>query len=131
VFKHFPANDPASIAAAEAAACANAQGQFWAFHDALLGQAGALDATRFKKVAADVGLDRTTFDACVDGEVMRDRIGLALEETRRYDLAGSPSLLVNGRLAPEPPAFLPPFEFFKRLVEEELARQAKDASGPR
>ena len=51
----------------------------------------------------------------------------ALEEVRRYDLPGTPSILVNGVLAPDPPAFLPPFEFFKRLVEEELARQARAA----
>jgi hypothetical protein len=58
---------------------------------------------------------------------MRDRIGAALEETRRYDLAGSPSLLVNGRLAPPPPSFLPPFEYLKRVVEEELQQQARSA----
>jgi protein-disulfide isomerase len=131
VFKHFPANDPASIAAAEAAACANLQARFWPFHDTLLGEAGALDAARFKQVATAVGIDRTTFDPCVDREDTRDRIGAALEETRRYDLPGSPSILVNGRLAPEPPPFLPAFEFFKRIVEEELQRQAKDAASPR
>ncbi len=127
VFKHFPANDPASIQAAEAAACANVQGKFWPFHDTLLGEAGALDAARFKSVATEVGLNRQAFDACLDGEQMRDRLGAALEEMRRYDVPVPGSMLVNGRLAPEPPAFLPPFEFFKRLVEEELARQARAA----
>ena len=127
VFKHFPANDPASIHAAEAAACANLQGKFWLFHDTLLGKAGALDASRFKSVASEVGLNRPAFDACLDGEQMRERLGQSLEETRRYDIPAAGSLLVNGRLAPEPPAFLPPFEFFKRLVEEELARQARAA----
>ncbi len=131
VFKPFPANDPASIAAAMAAACANAQGKFWPFHDGLLGQAGALDAARFKRVAGDAGIERTAFDQCVDREETRDRIGAALEETRRYDLPGTPSVLVNGRLAPNPPSFLPTLEFFKRLVEEELQRQAKEASAPR
>ena len=58
---------------------------------------------------------------------MRERIGQALEETRRYDIAGSGAVLVNGRLAPEPPAFLPPFEYW-RLVEEELARQSKQGA---
>ena len=127
VFKHFPANDPASIAAAMAAACANVQGKFWQFHDTLLGEAGALDTARFKKVATDVGLDSARFDGCVDREETRDRIGQALEETGHYVLPGTPSLLVNGRLAPDPPPFLPPFEYFKRLVEEELARQAREA----
>jgi len=37
----------------------------------------------------------------------------------------SPSFLVNGRLAPEPPPFLPPFDFFKRIIEEELSRLAR------
>ena len=127
VFKHFPANDPTSIAAAMAAACANLQGKFWQFHDTLLGEAGALDSVRFKKVAGDIGLDRSRFDGCLDREETRDRIGLALEETGHYVLPGTPSLLVNGRLAPDPPSFLPPFEYFKRLVEEELARQARAA----
>lgn len=127
VFKHFPINDPASIAAAMASACANLQGKFWPFHDKLLGEAGALDAARFKTVAADVGLDRPRFDGCVDREETRDRIGQAIEETGHYALPGTPSLLVNGRLAPDPPPFLPPFAYFKRLVEEELARQAREA----
>jgi protein-disulfide isomerase len=127
VFKYFPANDPASIAAAEAAACANRQGKFWPFHDRLLSEAGALDGARFKKVAADIGVDQRVFDACVDREETRDRIGAALDETQRYGLPGSPSILVNGQLAPEPPAFLPPFEFFKRVIEEELQRQARQA----
>lgn len=127
VFKHFPANDPASIQAAEAAGCANLQGKFWLFHDTLLSKAGALDASRFKSVASEVGLNRPSFDACLDGEQMRERLGQALDETRRYDIPTAGSLLVNGRLAPERPSFLPPFEFFKRLVEEELARQARAA----
>lgn len=131
VFKHFPANDPASIAAAMAAACANLQGKFWPFHDGLLGQAGALDAARFKRVAGEAGIERTAFDQCVDAEATRDRIGAALEEVGRYDLPGTPSVLVNGRLAPSPPAFLPTLEFFKRLVEEELQRQTKEAAAPR
>lgn len=127
VFKHFPANDPTSVAAAEAAACANAQGRFWPFHDTLLGRAGALDAARFRSVAAEIGLDRARFDRCLENHEMRDRIGAALEETGRYDLAGAPSLLVNGQLAPEPPAFLPPFEYLKRVVEEELQQQSRNA----
>lgn len=127
VFKQFPANDPASIAAAEAAACANLQGKFWAFHDGLLGEAGDLSVARFKQVAARIGLDQASFATCVDTEQTRDRIGQSLDEVGRYELPGPGSILVNGRLAPEPPAFLPPFEYLKRLVEEELAAQARGA----
>ena len=48
-----------------------------------------------------------------------------MDEAIRYGLHVSPSFLVNGRLAPEPPPFLPPFEFFTRLVEEELLRVSR------
>ena len=54
---------------------------------------------------------------------------IALEEAKRYGLQRSPSFLINGRLAPDPPPFLPPFDFFKRLIEEELGLQAKAAAG--
>ena len=127
VFKQFPANDPASIAAAEASACANLQGKFWAFHDGLLGEAGELSVARFKQVAARIGVDQAKFDSCLDTEQTRDRIGQSLDEVGRYELPGPGAILVNGRLAPDPPAFLPPFEYLKRLVEEELAAQARGA----
>ena len=64
-----------------------------------------------------------------DGELRLLDFGLAycpgLSQEDPHDLPGTPSILVNGRLAPEPPAFLPPFDYLKRLVEEELAAQAR------
>jgi protein-disulfide isomerase len=125
VFKNLPVLGPDSIAAAEAAQCAHAQGRFWPYHDALVAQPGLLLASRLKQSASDVGLNRGAFDACVDRGEFRGVIRDALDEAARYDLRSSPSFLVNGRLAPEPPAFLPPFEFFTRVIEEELLMQSK------
>jgi protein-disulfide isomerase len=125
--QHLPAGDPESLAAAEAAACAQAQapGRFWAFHDRVIEQSGPLGATRTAELAAAAGLDRAAFEACRDSGRFRRAIHDAIEEARRYDITGSPSFLVNGRLAPVPPPFLPPFEFFTRLIEEELATLAR------
>jgi protein-disulfide isomerase len=120
VFKPLPSDDPESLAAAEAAQCAHAQGKFWPFHDAVISQSGPLGPSRIGTLAADLGLDRAAFDACRDGERFRRPIFAAIDEARRYDIQTSPSFLVNGRLAPVPPPFLPPFEFFTRLIEEEL-----------
>ncbi len=77
-------------------------------------------------MASDVGLDRGRFDACIEGETTRARINEAIEQARRYAIPGSPAFLVNGRLADDPPSFLPPYEYFKRTIEAELARQARD-----
>ena len=122
VFKHLPLSGPESAAAAEAGACANAQGKFWALHDAIIVQPGRLDADRLKQIAGDVRLDRRAFDGCLDGGTFKSTIRQALDEAERYAVTSSPRFLVNGALAPPPPPFLPPFEFLKRIIEEELLR---------
>ena len=58
VFKNLPLVGPGSIAAAEAAQCANARGRFWQYHNAVVLPPGAVDAVRLKQAAADAGLDR-------------------------------------------------------------------------
>ena len=131
VFKNLPALGPSSVAAAEAAQCAKSQDQFWPYHDALLLPPGIVTAAQFKRAAADRGLDTGAFDACLDRGAMRSVVQQALDEARRYGAQRSPSFLINGRLAPDPPPFLPPFDFFKRLIEEELGFQAKAAARPK
>lgn len=131
VVKNLPTLGPSSVAAAEAAQCALAQNRFWAYHDALLVPPGAASATQLKRVAVNVGLDAAAFDACVDRGAMRRVVQQALDEASRYGLKTGPSFLINGRLAPAPPPFLPSFDFFKRLIEEELGLQAKAASRPK
>lgn len=124
VFKHLPVLGPESVAIAEAAACVHAQGRFWRYHDVIVSQPGPFDARRLAAIAGEVGADRTKFDRCVSLGEMREQVREALEEAARYGVSESPSVMVNGRLAPPPPPFLPPFEFLKRLIEEELQRQA-------
>jgi len=124
-FKNLAMLGAASAAAAEGAQCAKAQGRFWAYHDALLAQAGALDAARLRQTATDAGLDRETFGSCLDRGDYRDVTRQAANEAGEYGIMSSPSFLINGRLAPDPPPFLPPFDFFKRIIEEELSKLAR------
>jgi len=128
VFKHLPQGGPPSVSAAEAAACANAQGKFWPYHDKILSEAGPLVTTRFRNAARDVGLNGPAFDACLEQGQFHAQVQGALDEAQRYAISASPSFLVNGQLAPDPPPFLPPFDFFKRIVEEELQRQGSAAA---
>jgi protein-disulfide isomerase len=123
-FKNLAMLTPDSAAAAEAAQCAKAQGKFWPYHDALLRQAGALDAARLRQTATDAGLDREAFGSCLDRGDYRDVTRQAASEASGYGIRSSPSFLINGRLAPDPPPFLPPFDFFKRIIEEELSKLA-------
>jgi protein-disulfide isomerase len=127
VFKNLPLIGPESLVIAEAAACANAQGKFWGYHDAVVKRTGPLGATELKQLGRDLGLNRATFDLCIDREEFEPAMRQAVLEAERYAITSSPSFLVNGRLAPPPPPFLPPGEFFTRLIEEELLRQSKAA----
>jgi protein-disulfide isomerase len=124
-FKNLAMLGPDSAATAEAAQCAKAQGKFWPYHDALLRQAGALDAARLRQIATDAGLDRETFGSCLDRGDYRDVTRQAADEASGYGIRSSPSFLINGRLAPDPPPFLTPFDFFKRIIEEELSKPAR------
>lgn len=127
VFKNLPALGASSVAAAEAAQCALRQGQFWTYHDALLVPPGVLGGAQYKRVATDLGLDQMAFDECIDRGDTREVVRQALDEAHRYGLRAGPRFLINGRLAPDRPAFLPPFDFFKRLIEEELGVLARAA----
>jgi len=124
VFKLLPAFGPQSASAAEAGACAHAQGRFWAFH-AAAARPATLDARRLKAIPAEAGLDQAAFDRCLAGGAFKARPREAADEAGRYGITSGPAVLVNGRLAPAPPPFLPPFEYFTRLIEEELQRQAR------
>lgn len=79
VYRDFFDDDlhPAARKAAEAAACAHAQGKFWAYHDKLFAVQPAFDLPALARYARGVGLDGPTFDACLASgataaEVQRD-----------------------------------------------------------
>lgn len=128
VYKPLPTFGPASAAIAQAAACAHAQGRFWPYHDAAM-KPGSLEGARLSTIAADVGLDVAAFDRCRQSADSQSLPQRAVDDAGRYGIGASPAFVVNGRFAPEPPPFLPPFEYLKRLVEEELQRQAREAAG--
>lgn len=128
VYKPLPTFGAPSAAVAQAAACAHAQGKFWAYHDAAM-KPGSLEGARLTTLARDVGLDVNAFTQCRQRPEVQNLPQRAVDDAARYGVAASPTLLVNGRLAPDAPPFLPPFEYLKRLVEEELQRQAREAAG--
>jgi protein-disulfide isomerase len=59
--------------------------------------------------------------SCVERRDYSDAVATAVAEADRYGIENIPSVIVNGRLAPSPPPFLAAYEYFKLLVEEELA----------
>lgn len=100
IFRHMAILGPASQAAAEAAECANEQGQFWAYADRLYANQrtpGLFRPDGLKQVAADLGLDTAAFNACLDSRRYQQVVE---QETRQGQARGvryTPTFFINGQ----------------------------------
>ncbi|HEY3197344.1 MAG TPA: thioredoxin domain-containing protein [Nitrospirales bacterium] len=96
VYRDFPlAAHPRARSAAEAAQCAYAQGEFWAYHDALY--AHAPDLPNYVELAARLHLDTQTFNNCLMSVAPKAAVSKDLQEAERLGLSGTPTFFVNGR----------------------------------
>jgi protein-disulfide isomerase len=105
--------------AAEAAECADEQGAFWEYHDALY-----VDARLFNVVDDYVGLaerldlDDERFRTCLETGAYRDEIANDYNDGRAYGVTGTPTFFINGvRLVGAQP-----LAAFQAIIDEELRR---------
>jgi protein-disulfide isomerase len=108
VHRHFPLDQAcnrsierpfheSACRAALIAECAGHAGRFWEANDTLFELANSLDTRSTKQIAADLKLDPTALDRCMQGEGLVDvkndvEVGIALK------LEGTPSFLVDGHV---------------------------------
>ena len=122
VYRNYPLpNHPQAQPAAEAAQCANEQGQFWPYHDRLFAEAGKLSDADLKKAAVDLGLNAERFNACVDEHRYKAVVEADQQAGIEAGVNGTPAFFVNGRLL----SGAQPFEAFKRIIDEELELKKK------
>ena len=97
VFRDFPLRQihPEAQKAAEAAQCANDQGQFWQYHDRLFA-ATELGVEHLKQYAVELGLDAEGFNACLDSEKYRQEVQDDIDDARAVGVNATPSFFVNG-----------------------------------
>jgi protein-disulfide isomerase len=121
VYRHYPLpNHPDARPAAEAAACAQEQDKFWPYHDVLFANVSRLSAKDLKDHAGTAGLDATKFAACVDSRRFKEQVDKDIAEADAAGVTGTPAFFINGR----PLEGAQPFEAYKRIIDEELARKA-------
>jgi protein-disulfide isomerase len=108
---------PQAIPAAEAAECANEQGAFWKYHDALFEQKYGLDRAAYEHYASDLGLDAKAFAECLDSHRYLSEINADASDANRVGISGTPSFVINGRIL----VGALPFSDFKTVIDEELA----------
>ncbi len=99
VYRDFPLRriHPEAQKAAEAAQCANEQGQFWTYHDRLF-EATDLGIEHLNRYAVELGLDDTLFSACLDSGRYYQEVQDDMDDAIAVGVNAAPSFFVNGLL---------------------------------
>lgn len=122
-----------AFSSAEASLCAGDQDAYWKFHDVLFDsqallndQSGTvLDQAAYNQLAANLGLDVTSFETCMTSHKYKQTIlddvsyagSLPADSTGEAAVGGTPTFFINGhRLGG---AY--PIEYFKQIIDAELA----------
>jgi predicted DsbA family dithiol-disulfide isomerase len=118
VFADFPLSiTQYAVGAAEAARCANEQGQFWPFHDTLLADQSKLAPADLKALAVKLKLDAAKFNDCFDKKKYDKDVQKDVEQGKSLGLEGAPAFFINGRPILGPQAA----DKFDQIIDEELA----------
>jgi protein-disulfide isomerase len=121
-YRDYAFRGPQAVRAAEAAACAADQGQFWRYHDTLFLNQSAPDAfsdARLKQMAQTLGLDTAAFNSCLDSGEKREAVEASLAEGQGLGVDSTPTVFVNGAEAP-----WQGWESLKQAIDAELVKQA-------
>jgi protein-disulfide isomerase len=87
-------------------------------HDLMFTDINALSVPQLKQGAAKLGLNQATFAQCLDSGKHEARVRAGAAEGEKLGVNSTPSMFINGR----PLVGAQPFEVFKQVIDEELAR---------
>jgi protein-disulfide isomerase len=94
-----------TVAASNAAACADEQGKFWPMHDRLFqtqtewnGESTDAPKPFFKRYAQEIGLDVAKWEACYDARKYQKRISANFAEGLRQGVDRTPSFVIGNKL---------------------------------
>jgi protein-disulfide isomerase/Skp family chaperone for outer membrane proteins len=120
VYRQYPLTNlhPHAQKAAEASLCADEQKRFWDFHDSLFGNQQDLTVDALKRRAADMKMDVSAFNACLDSSKHAEAIRKDIVEGSRAGVTGTPAIFINGRLL----SGNQPYTNIAEVIEDELQR---------
>jgi len=125
-FRHYPLDfHPQAVPAAIASECANDQGKFWEMHDKLYdeqekkGSGTTIEFTNdeIKTWGADLGLNSTTFNECLDTKKHEAAVTKDTSDGSSAGVTGTPAFFINGTEL----IGAQPFEAFKAIIDKKLA----------
>ena len=128
VFRDFAFLGPESLAAANAAQCAEDQNKLWAYHDALytakIGDEnnggsendGFYTSTEFLKLARQVGLNIPTFTSCINNSTDASIVAQEKGAAASAGINSTPSFIVNGQMI----TGAQPYSVFQQVLDSAL-----------
>lgn len=121
VFRNFPVH-PTSGQIALAAACAQEQGKFWEYHQNLFENYNFLSDTDLKRYAADLSLDLTQFNQCLDSKKYQSEIDNDLADGRSLGVSGTPTFFIgNNETGYEKLVGAQSFSAFKQIIDSKIS----------
>ena len=118
VWRDFPYQGQESVDAALAARAAQAQGEFWEYHDLLYeNQSGGFSEERLIELAREAGLDVERFEEDLASGRFERAVAEDFQEGREMGIAGTPTFVINGRVL----AGLQPLEVYEEAIERAKA----------
>ena len=120
--------------ASRAAACADEQGKFWEFHDALYatqdqwnGEATSNPDKFMKQLGAKLGLDASKFNSCVDDKKTQAKIQAHYKLAMQRQVSQTPTFIIGDRQL----AAAMPYDDFAKILDSALAKApASPKAGP-
>jgi predicted DsbA family dithiol-disulfide isomerase len=96
--RHFPLDSihPFARPAAEAAMCAEEQGKFWEFHDAIFARQGRLAEGSFAEIGTELELDSEALSTCISERRYADFVQADFMAGQQAGVTGTPAFFING-----------------------------------
>jgi protein-disulfide isomerase len=122
-----------TLAASNAAACADEQGKFWPMHDRIYQtqdewnmQATDRPKPFFKRYATEVGLDVEKWESCYDSRKYQKRIAANLADGVRRGVNSTPSFIIGNKLY----AGMRSYDDLKRIIDSVAKATPKPVVNP-
>ena len=122
VFKNLAFLGKESTDTANAALCAKEQNKFWEYHDKIYSSQqgenqGTFSIDNLKKFAADLGLNSSQFNQCLDSQKYNAQVTADAAEANKNGFQSTPSTAVGDA----PVIGAQPYSAFKTIIDQKLS----------
>jgi protein-disulfide isomerase len=117
VYRNLPVIRANSADAARASYCADEQGAYWEYHEALFSNRYDFSEQSYEQYARDLGLDVEALLECYNSGRYADLVEQELQFARSMGIGSTPTFFINGI----PVVGAQPYDVFKQMIDMELA----------